>query len=96
MTYNEKHAFFTSEHNKKYKLWSSQKMADALNYILDNIFIKFGSIYRDELYVFQWVLVVLHLRQICFCFVMGEISCCLFLTIIKLMLLKFLTLSHDI
>ena len=28
----------------------------------------------------------IHLLQICFCFVVREISCCLFLTIIKLML----------
>ena len=49
-----------------------KKMSDALHYILDNIFIRFGSIYRDKLYVFQWVLVVLLLWQICFCFVMGD------------------------
>ena len=35
--------FFTSEQPKRYKLWSCQKMCDALHYILDNIFIRFGS-----------------------------------------------------
>ena len=35
------------EQPKQYKLWSCQKMCDALHYILDNIFIKFGSkLYR--------------------------------------------------
>ena len=32
--------FFTSEQPKRYKLWSCQKMCDALSYVLDNIFIK--------------------------------------------------------
>ena len=50
-------------------------MYDALHYLLDNIFIRFGSkLYRQ---VFQWVLIVLLLLQICFCFVMRETLCCL-------------------
>ena len=40
---NNKNAFFTSEQPKRYKLWSCQKMCDALHYLLDNIFIRFGS-----------------------------------------------------
>ena len=45
---NDKHAFFTSEQPKRYKLWSCQKMCDALHYLLDNIFIRFGSkLYRQ-------------------------------------------------
>ena len=40
--------FFTSEQPKRYKLWSCQKMCDALHYLLDNIFISFGSkLYRQ-------------------------------------------------
>ena len=40
--------FFTSEQPKRYKLWSCHKMCDALHYLLDNIFIKFGSkLYRQ-------------------------------------------------
>ena len=35
--------FFTSEQPKRYKLWSCQKMCDALLYLLDNTFIRFGS-----------------------------------------------------
>ena len=39
--------FFTSEQPKRYKLWSCQKMCDALHYILENVFIRFGSkLYR--------------------------------------------------
>ena len=39
----KKNAFFTSEQPKRYKLWSCQKMCDALHFHLGNIFIKFGS-----------------------------------------------------
>ena len=43
-----KNAFFTSEQPKRYKLWSFQKMCDALHYLLDNIFIRFGlKLYRQ-------------------------------------------------
>ena len=34
---------FTSEQPKRSKLWSCQKMCDALHYLLDNIFVRFGS-----------------------------------------------------
>ena len=45
---NDKNAFFTSEQPKRYKFWSCQKMCDALHYLLDNIFIRFGSkLYRQ-------------------------------------------------
>ena len=47
LAYNDKNAFFTSEQPKRYKLWSCQKMCVALHYLLDNIFIRFGSkLYR--------------------------------------------------
>ena len=40
--------FFTSEQPKRYKLWSCQKMCDALHYLLDNVFIRFGlKLYRQ-------------------------------------------------
>ena len=46
---NEEHAFFASEEHKKYDLWSCQKVTDALIYLLDNIFIRFGSkLYRQN------------------------------------------------
>ena len=48
MACNENLAFFTSEQPKQYKLWSCQKMCDALHYLLDNIFIRFVSkLYRQ-------------------------------------------------
>ena len=44
---NDKNAFFTSEQPTN-KLWSFQKMCDAVHYLLDNIFIRFGSkLYRQ-------------------------------------------------
>ena len=49
MACNENCAFFTSEQPKQYKLWSCQKMFDALHYLLYNIFIKFGlELYRQS------------------------------------------------
>ena len=45
---NDKNAFCTSEQPKRYKMWSCQKICDALHYLLDNIFIRFGSkLYRQ-------------------------------------------------
>ena len=42
-TCNDNNAFLTSEQPNRYKLWSCQKMCDALHYLLDNMFIRFGS-----------------------------------------------------
>ena len=48
MACNDKKSVFTSEIPKRYKLWSCQKMCNALHYLLDNIFIRFGSnLYRQ-------------------------------------------------
>ena len=48
MACNDKSAFFTSEQPKRYKLRTCQKICDALHYLLDNIFIRFGSkLYRQ-------------------------------------------------
>ena len=45
---NDKNAFLNSEQPKRYKLWSCQKMYDALVYLVDNIFRKFCSkLYRQ-------------------------------------------------
>ena len=45
---NERHAFFTSEDTKRYKLWSCQNVCEALIYLLDNIYIRFGTkLYRQ-------------------------------------------------
>ena len=46
---NEERAFFASEEHKKYDLWSCQKVTNALIYLLDNIYIRFGSkLYRQN------------------------------------------------
>ena len=48
LAFNDNNAFFYSEQLKQYKLWSCQKMCDALNYLLDTLFIRFGSkLYRQ-------------------------------------------------
>ena len=46
---NDKKAFFTSaDHYKGYHLWSCQNVCDALCFLLDNIYIRFGTkLYRQ-------------------------------------------------
>ena len=45
---NDRNAFFTSENPKKYHSWSCQNVCDALTFLLDNIFIGFGTkLYRQ-------------------------------------------------
>ena len=47
---NEEYAFFTSDVYNNHNLWSCQKVCDALVYLLDNIFIRFGSkLYRQTI-----------------------------------------------
>ena len=67
---NEECTIFTSDVYNNRSLWSCQKVCDALAYLLDNIFIRFGT----KLLVFRWELIVLRLLQFCFFFVMREIS----------------------
>ena len=46
---NVKKAFFTSTDHRWYKLWSCQNVWDALSYLLDNIYIRFGNkLYRQS------------------------------------------------
>ena len=40
---NDRNAFFTSNAVRNYNLWSCQKMCDALTFLLDNIYVRFGS-----------------------------------------------------
>ena len=40
---SDRNAFFTSEKPKKYHAWSCQNVCDALTFLLDNIFIRFGT-----------------------------------------------------
>ena len=45
---NDQCAFFTSDVYKNYNLWSCQKVAEALVYLLNTIFIRFGTkLYRQ-------------------------------------------------
>ena len=46
---NEKKAFFTStDHYRRYHLWSCHNVCDALSFLLDNIYIRFGTkLYRQ-------------------------------------------------
>ena len=40
---NDRNAFFTPERPKKYHAWSCQNVCDTLTFLLDNIFIRFGT-----------------------------------------------------
>ena len=45
---NDRNAFFTSDAVRNYNLWSCQKVCKALTFLLDNIYIRFGSkLYRQ-------------------------------------------------
>ena len=47
-TCNDRNAFLNSEKPKKYHAWSCQNVCDALTFLLDNIFIQFGTkLYRQ-------------------------------------------------
>ena len=48
LAYNDRNAFFTSEKPKKNHAWACQNVCDALIFLLDNIFIRFGTkLYRQ-------------------------------------------------
>ena len=40
---NVRNAFFTSEVHKHYTLWTCQKVCEALTFLHDNIYIRFGT-----------------------------------------------------
>ena len=45
---NDRNAFFTSDAVRNYNLWYCQKVCEALTFLLDNIYITFGSkLYRQ-------------------------------------------------
>ena len=51
----EERAFYTSDVYKNYKLWSCQNVCEALIYLLDNIFIIFGTeVYRKTIGIPIW------------------------------------------
>ena len=67
---NDRNAFFTSEKPKKYNAWSCQNVCDALTFLLDNIFIRFGTkLYRQVIGIPMGI-IMLPWLQIYSCFVM--------------------------
>ena len=52
---NVRNAFSTSEVHKNYTLWTCQKVCEALTFLLNNIYIRFGTKLLDNLWVFRWV-----------------------------------------
>ena len=40
---NDRNAFFTSDAVRNYNLWSCQYVCESLTFLLDNIYIRFGS-----------------------------------------------------
>ena len=65
---NDRNAFFTCNAARNYNLWSSQKVCEALTFLLDNIYIRFGSkLYRQ--------IVGILMRSNCAPFVADLFSC---------------------
>ena len=85
---NEEYAFFTSDVYNNHNLWSCQKVCDALVYLLDIFLLDLELNFIGKLLVFRWELIVLLLLQICFFFVMREISWSLSHVKIRLTLLR--------
>ena len=52
---HNRNAFFTSDAFRNYNLWSCQKVCEALTFLLDNIYIRFGSKIYRQIVVFLWV-----------------------------------------
>ena len=45
---NDRNVFFTLEKSKKYHVWTLQNLCDALTFLLENFFIRFGTkLYRQ-------------------------------------------------
>ena len=85
--------FFTSEQPKRFNLWSSQKVCDANHYLLDTIFVRFGlKMYMQNVGIPKGTHRSPLIADLFLVSYERETSCCLFLTIIKLMMLKHLTL----
>ena len=88
---NEIDAFFTPEHQTRYKLWSCQNMCAALTYLLDNIFIRFGTKLYRRIAVILMGTNCAPLIAALFLFCIKEILWSLFLIIKKLKLFKHLS-----
>ena len=92
---NERQAFFTSEDTKQYKLWSCQNVCEALIYLLDNIYIRFGTkLYRQIVGILMGTnCAPLVADLFLFCYERDFMTS---LTLNKLKLLKHLNLQLDI
>ena len=89
---NERQAFFTSGDTKRYKLLSCQSVCEDLIYLLDNIYIRFGTkLYRQIIGIPMDTNCAPLIAGLLY-FAMKEISRRLFLTLSKLKLLKHLNL----
>ena len=87
---NDRNAFFL---RKNLKNITHDLVCDALNVLLDNIFIQVDTkLYRQG---FLWALTVRPWLPNCSCFVMRGTLRCLFLMISRLILLALLTLHQD-
>ena len=82
---NDRNAFFTSEKLKKYHAWSCQNVCDALTFLLDNFFIRFGTKLCRQVVGIPMGTNCAPWLQIYSCFVMRGTLWCLFLMISSLM-----------
>ena len=93
---NERQAFFTSQDTKRYKLWSCQNVCEAFIYLLDNIYIRFGTkLYRQIVGIPMGTNCAYRVADLfLFCYERDIMTS--FLTLSKLKLLKHLNLHLDI
>ena len=93
---NDRNALFTSEKPKKYHAWSCQNVCDALTFLLDNIFIQFGTkLYRQVVWIPMGTNCAPLVADL-FLFCYERDFMMFFLMIRRLMLLMLLTLLQDI
>ena len=84
---NERQAFFTSGDTKQYKFWSCQNVCEALIYLLDNIYIRFGTkLYRQIVGFPMGTCAPLVADVFLFCY--ERDSCRLFLTVKQAEIIK--------
>ena len=90
-----KRLFFTSSDQSRYTLWSCQNVCDALSYLLNNIYIRFGSkLYRQIVGIPMGTNCAPLVADLFFYTATKEISVILLTMIIKLMLSRLLICNH--
>ena len=86
-----KRLFFTSSDQSRYTLWSCQNVCDALSYLLNNMYIRFGSkLYRQIVGIPMGTNCAPLVADLFFYTATKEISVILLTMIIKLMLSRLL------